>query len=460
MKYYIIKDKLQLKINANLINDTVKELVENFLFRVINVELIPVKGLFAATENSEKTDITSVTEKGIYIVGKTDKEVLDGLFRVLRLAEPCDFGEREKTVKIPTGEYADSSRVGYKMIHLCVFPESDLINLKKTVRLAGVLGYTHVIIETWGGIKFDCMQELGWKGFAYEKAEISQIIKEIRNLKMEPVPMVNCLGHASFSRVDIGKHVVLDQNVKLADYFLKYGWVWDFHKQKVKDLLKKVREELYELFGEGEFFHVGLDETYYDPKDKAERDEIYAYITELCETVKKEGRTPMLWGDMFLHSETLNAPRASYSCHAYTEESANKMLAAVPKYAVIADWHYRVQEYPWKTSVYLQKTGHKTIQCSWYDFKNDESAVETANLLGTSGIMLTTWHALVLSGKGVESIVRTSLAAFGEKPPVWTDGTLIAADLWRKVLYTGENYERCGFEKRQIAEYVDNFIVD
>ena len=457
---FLIENDLKLEMNENCVNDTIRDLIRNLLYRAIRVTIVPTKELVIRTGNLERREVPTVTEDGIAICGKTEKEVIDALFRILIKAEPIDFGEGKKIVGIPTGEYAVHPKADLRMLHLCVFPETDFTDLKKTVRFAGILGYTHVVLESWGGLAFDCLEELGWKGFTFGKEQAKEVIREIRNLKMEPVPMVNCLGHASLSRVDIGKHVVLDQNIGLSDYFLKYGWVWNFKKQKVKDLLKEMRREMRELCGEGEYFHVGVDETYYNPKAEAEKDRIYQYITELCETVQKEGRTPIIWGDMFLNSEELDAPRTFYSCHAYTSATAEKMLDAVPKYVLIADWHYRVSEFPWKTSVYLNGKGYKTLQCAWYDFKNDESAVETSSRLGTAGVMLTTWHGLVLQAKGMESILRTGLAALGEEPPEWTDGTLLAADLWRKVLDVGADYARYGFTKSQITEYTDNFIID
>lgn len=458
--YFYIKNGFDLEINENCVNDTVKDLIYGLLFRSVNVNLIKIKGFVAKTKNAVKTDVPTVTENGVYICGKNEKEVIDALFRILVKAEPVDFGADEKIVGLPVGEYTINPKAETVMLHLCVFPETDLTDLKKTIRVAGISGYTHVIIESWGGMEFDCMKELGWKDFAYSKEQMATVIKEIRDLKMEPVPMVNCLGHASLGRVEIGKHVVLDQNIRLSDYFLKYGWVWNFKKQKVKDLLKAMRREMCELCGEGQYFHIGLDETYYNPKDDSEKDKIYAYITEICETVKNEGRTPILWGDMFLNSEELSAPLTSYSCHAYTPVTAKKMLDAVPDYAIIADWHYRVKEYPWKTSAYIAGKGYKTIQCCWYDFKNDESAVETSKSLGTLGVMLTTWHGLPLECKGIESVVRTGLAAMGEEPPFWTDGMLLAADLWRKVMDDGVGYERAGFTKSQITEYTDVHVLD
>ena len=293
--FYYIKDSVTIEINENLLSDTVKDVIRGLLYRAIEVNFVAVKELVIRTKNAPKTDVPTVSEEGIYIGGESEKEVIDALFRMLIKAEPIEFNEKEKIVGIPTGEYTVNTVAGMRILHLCIFPETDYISLKKTVRFAGILGYTHVVVESWGGMEFKCLKELGWKGFTFTKAQIDDIIREIRAFKMEPIPMVNCLGHASLSRVDIGKHVVLDQNLLLSDYFLKYGWVWNFKKQKVKDLLKEMRREMCEICGEGEYFHIGLDETYYNPGSEEEKDKIYEYITELCEVVKAEGRTPSLF---------------------------------------------------------------------------------------------------------------------------------------------------------------------
>lgn len=458
--FYYVKDSLTIEINENLLSETIKDVINGLLFRTIKVNYVKVKELVIKTPNSQVSATPIVNENGIYIGGQTQKDVIDAFFRMLVKAEPIEFNENEKIVGIPTGEYTVNVVAKMRILHLCIFPETEYINMKRTVRFAGILGYTHVIIESWGGIEFKCLKELGWKGFTFTKAQLEDIINEIRAFKMEPIPCVNCLGHASLSRVDIGKHVVLDQNILLSDYFLKYGWVWNFKKQKVKDLLKEMRREMCEICGDGEYFHIGMDETYYNPGSEEEKDKIYSYITETCETVKKEGRTPIIWGDMFLNSQELDAPRVYYSCHAYTSVTAKKMLNAVPKDVLIADWHYRVGEYPWKTSVYLNKMGYKTVQCAWYDVKNNESAVETCKQVGTLGVMVTTWHGLVLQAKNLEAILRTARGALGVGAPEWTDGTLQTADLWRKVLDVGDDYSLYGFTKSQITEYTDNFIID
>ena len=50
-----------------------------------------------------------------------------------------------------------------RMIHLCVFPENSLLEIKKYIRLFSVLQYTHVIVEFWGTFKFDILSSLAWE---------------------------------------------------------------------------------------------------------------------------------------------------------------------------------------------------------------------------------------------------------------------------------------------------------
>jgi hypothetical protein len=137
-----------------------------------------------------------------------------------------------------------------RMIHICVFPENDLYFIKKLIRLSALCQYTHIVIEFWGMLKYDCLDELSWS-HAFTKDEARELITECRDLGIEPVPMFNQLGHATASRLCYGKHVVLDRNPSLQHLFTPDGWAWDIESEEVWLLLKKVRAELYEVFGEG-----------------------------------------------------------------------------------------------------------------------------------------------------------------------------------------------------------------
>lgn len=97
------------------------------------------------------------------------------------------------------------------MIHLCVFPETDLYYMKKIIRLIGLCQYTHIVL----------------------------------------------------ARRRYMKHVVLDQDPALQEYFTPDEWSWNISSLKVQKLLADVRSELYELFGTGSYMHLGFDEADY-----------------------------------------------------------------------------------------------------------------------------------------------------------------------------------------------------
>lgn len=61
---------------------------------------------------------------------------------------------------------------------------------------------------------------------------------------LEVVPMFNCWGHASGSRIRHGRHVVLDQNPRLAPLFEPDGWTWCLTNPRAQALLRSVCDEL------------------------------------------------------------------------------------------------------------------------------------------------------------------------------------------------------------------------
>jgi len=180
-----------------------------------------------------------------------------------------------------------------------VLPETKLDFLKKCVRSAAIVKYSHIILEFWGMLKFDSLKELSWP-FAYSKEEIKEIVAEANALGVEIIPMFNHLGHASLSRSINGKHVVLDQNPSLEYMYESYGWVWNYKREDVKKLLKNVREELIELCGEGEYFHIGFDEADCIEDDEGKATEVAEYLNDIIRDLKSKGRRAIMWHDMML----------------------------------------------------------------------------------------------------------------------------------------------------------------
>ena len=108
-----------------------------------------------------------------------------------------------------------------------------------------------------------------------------------------------------------GKHVVLDQNPALEHLFTPDGWAWNIASAPVLDLLKQVRAELYDLFGEGQFMHIGCDEAFDICKCPRCRDKqphlLFAeHIGKLRDHLAARGAETMMWGDRLLKAKECN----------------------------------------------------------------------------------------------------------------------------------------------------------
>ena len=233
-------------------------------------------------------------------------------------------------------------------------------------------------------IKYDCLKELSWE-HAFSKEEAKELINEAHELGLKPIPMFNMFGHATASRVAYGKHVVLDQNPKLQYLFTPDGWAWNIASEKVYNLLSEIRKELYELFGETEYFHIGFDEAYYYTIHDKERSCLPEFLNRLTNDIVKEGYRPMLWMDMIIERSKFTGEYAAFG----KDGEADILLKSLAPETVMVDWQYSVNKAPVKTSVYLKEkdSSKDLIIAPWYDKNNYTACIETIKDNGMFGIM-------------------------------------------------------------------------
>lgn len=338
-----------------------------------------------------------------------------------------------------------------RMIHLCVFPNTTLPALRRLVRLCGILAYTHIVIEFWGMLRLDAMEELAWKN-AYSKEEIRPILREARAMGMEPIPMMNQLGHAAACRISSGKHVVLDQNPRLQPLFTPDGWCWNIFSAEVQTLLRKVREELYELFGAGSYFHIGCDEAHMYSSGHFPICGLADYLKNLTAEVVSEGRRPILWGDMMIPYETSSEDPEIRVAAWEKAKTMRPLLDALHPQSIIADWQYDIRTAPIPSTEAFANSGFDTIGCPWDQTGNIDAMYETARLCRLYGMMMTTWHTL---SDGIQSILYFARKC-GAAKALWSDHTghnkLETAALLRKLSPEELPYEETGFRVRQIVE--------
>lgn len=439
-------------------NKTILELWNGFCFSAGNLMLTEDSSIPFGFKTGEmnypalqdgKEFVVEVTEKGIGIAGESYEALVRGLMVLLMRIEPVSLSEGREYFRIETCRLTDHYSVKIRMIHFCVFPETSAAFIRKFIRLAGIMQYTHIILEFWGMLKYECLKELSWEN-AFSKEQAKAMLQETENMGMKTIPMFNHLGHASACRVSGGKHVVLDQNPRLATLFAQDGWSWNIGNPETYTLLKKVRYELYDIFPKCEYIHLGCDEVYsYETGDENQA-EMRQYLHELIEEVKLEGKKPIIWGDMLLNAEECNVEKP-YFCGCDTPENARKMVQSIPKDTVIADWHYDVRQSPIRTSVYLKQKGYSVLCTPWYDTQNCKAHVETVIENNLMGILVTTWHTL--SEKVTQIILAAVFCGAYHSPwagEVKNEIETETAALLRKAYFVQGDYKQAGWTDRQI----------
>lgn len=346
--------------------------------------------------------VISVTPEGVFIGGETYDGRVRGLLTFLEMIFTYGRGD----LRVDCTFVRESPDIAVRSIHICLFPEYTYESLRRVIRTCAVAKYSHVVLETWGSIQLDTMKELAWED-ALTKEQVRSLVREAHALGMKVVPFFQHLGHASMARLSYsGKHVVLDQNPELEYlYYPKsYGWVWNFKSEEVRALLRNVRLELMDLFGEAEYFHLGCDEAgiEFDP------DELCAYLNEVSRDLKAHGRRAVIWGDMLLSRAFF--PGETYECNS-TPDYASRLLEKLDKDVIIADWQYDTAAPSWSSSKLLKDHGFDVLCCPWDSDENLNASIQTVKGDGHLGVMKTTWNRL-FSGRGIPSVVYYGLYCY------------------------------------------------
>ena len=441
--------------NANAVShpcldkSVIHEFWHNFTFNASSLSLAHSDELIFRMGNTPKAELEefdysiNIDPDGVCVHAKSEKDLICGFMTLLDRIEADDVNEAT-VATLDCAVIKDFPSIKNRMVHFCIFPETELGELQRFVRLCGALKYTHVVLEFWGMLKYDCMKELSWQS-AFTKEQIKPIIQEANDLGLEIIPMFNHWGHAAASRVRHGKHVVLDQDPSLQTYFSPDGWCWDIKKQKVRDLLRRIRNELIELCGDGGYFHIGCDEAYNFEFTKDNMDMICNFLNGIEEELRAQGRRVIAWGDMFLCRRQNYNPNNRYACSAPDEEAVQYMLSRLDRNIIIADWQYDATEAPIETAAVFANAGFDCLLCPWdRGNKNMRAMISTAKDQALMGIMHTTWHTL---STGMPFVTCAAVGCFDTFKVL--GGTYTAA-LYRKVMFVDGDYTKAGWSKKQI----------
>lgn len=290
---------------------------------------------------------------------------------------------------------ADWPAMPFRGLHLCIFPETSMLLVKKVLRLSALLKITHVVLEFWGAIKLDAMKELAWPE-AMTKAQALELVQLSRQLGVEVIPAFNILGHAAGCRCSFGKHVVLDQNPRLATLFEPDGWTWCLTNKDTIALHKEVIAELAAFAGDGRYFHIGCDEAYSiatcDNCRRHEPHELFArQVNEMTAFLESINRRPIIWGDFLLDRQ---AWQQAVAANSESNLQTHKALDNISRNVIIADWQYEVKSPPLLTLAHFRNHGFDVLGCPWLGFDNVQTVAAAARDANAMGVLLTTWNTL------------------------------------------------------------------
>ena len=192
--------------------------------------------------------------------------------------------------------------------------------LKKELKALANLGHDTIIWEVENNIKWETCPECVSPD-AFSKAEFKEILAYSRELGLEPIPLLQTIGHCEY----VLKHEKYKPLAEVPDRIDQYCP----QNPEVVPFLRKWIDEYLEVFGNVRYFHLGADEAY--TLGECPRCRAYAaahslsalyidHINAVSQPLIAKGIRPIIWADMLLHH-----PEA---------------LDSLSKQVVIYDWLY------------------------------------------------------------------------------------------------------------------------
>ena len=340
----------------------------------------------------------SVNETQI-IIEYADLCGLRNAFRTLRqIAEP----ERGRTITgyiVPQMQVEDFPAAKFRGIHLCVLPETEVIELEKMIRLAAYFKLNHIVMEFFGVYPFICEPDFCWPDTHFTRDDFKYLVQLGKQLGVTLCPALNLVGHAPWATGSkSGKFAVLNFHPEYAPLFEPDGWCWCFSNPWTKKLLARIIDELCDAFDDPPFFHIGCDEaesmaccsvcaqqsTYTLLRD---------HLLSFHEQLRKRGIRMMMWHDMLVARE--DSRWDGFMASGLAIHGTAELYKELPRDIVICDWEYeRVipEGKDFAVAKFFKENGFDTLLCSWHDTPvtvREGKSVQKNHLMGMLG---TTWN--------------------------------------------------------------------
>ncbi|HLO98499.1 MAG TPA: family 20 glycosylhydrolase [Fimbriimonas sp.] len=282
---------------------------------------------------------------------------------------------------LPTGEVTDTPVRDFRGVHLFVGPQALGFHKKLWTNVLRPMQFNYVLLECsrtrWKALGADAPKEY------MSVADLRELVKFYRSIEVEPIPLVQSFGHMEWLTT-IPRYKQLTVNPDIA-------YTLDPRKPATEEFLKELWTEVQDVF-KPKTIHFGGDEIDMrgiEPKDPALTTELWKAMMPIYDRIRKQHKVQMmLWGDKALApSEAIDAGFGD------NEVEARKRREAIPRGAMITDWHYKAEPKhgPFLSSLQTWKVaGFTPIAASWFRPENIKGLYTAADVEQV-GTLITSW---------------------------------------------------------------------
>ena len=273
-----------------------------------------------------------------------------------------------------------------------VFPKSSKKEMvlrigREMIDRAAEMQFNHVMIAVGGSMKFDGHPEINPAGPVFEKDEIRALVRRAKLRGIQPLPLLNSIGHAAHGPYICPIHDPKDPKKIIGTNVTDPAFL---------PLFFRYIDELAELFPGAEYFGIGTDEFHrvvplIEKASGKKCEEFYPeYVNKVAAHLKTKGMKTVIYHDMMgpggrykWPTEILNGPKG-----------AMEMLKAFDKENVVVGYWNYFHAHEYKFVKDLLDAGFREIWLTgWYG----EAAIQALFGLGhrlKQPLFATQWSAV------------------------------------------------------------------
>ncbi len=291
-----------------------------------------------------------------------------------------------------------------RAVHVVLDGHSDVLHTALVDRVFGRYKFNMLIAESQY-VRWESARNI-WHPGGATRAQAAAVIASAREHLIEPVPLIQTLGHSGWLFHN-------DQNLDLLEMPSELAparFAYDPLNPRVYEVVLPVLDEAIALFG-ARFLHIGHDEVRnvvpFPWSEEGRRlgfAELFVRDTvRLYDHLKARGVGTMMWGDVLLTNEF--APE----------------LARLPRDIVVVDWQYHAAaRYP--SLDRIRSWGFPVLAAAWDSHEGIASLARDARRAGASGMVRTTWTGYFGNRGALESSYQQIYSYLPAADHFWTAG--------------------------------------